>query len=74
MPARKRRKTYRGGALSGVAVTLFRFGEDPGPLDLADFHRNPGDVIAQAMASQTAGGKRRRRRRLRRQAFARAPA
>ena len=74
MPARKRRKTYRGGALSGVAATLFPFGEDAAPLGLPDFHRNPGEVIAQAMQSQTVGGKRHRRRRLRRQTLARPPA
>jgi hypothetical protein len=66
MPARKRRKTYRSGALSGVAATLFRFGEDTGPLDMPDFQKSPGEVIAQSMESPP-GGKRRRRRRPRRQ-------
>jgi len=72
MPARKRRKTYRQGALSGVAATLFPFREDAGSLEMPDFQKSPGEVIAQAMQSE--GDKRRRRRRSRRRAPARSPA
>jgi hypothetical protein len=73
MPPRKRRKTYRSGALSGVAATLFPLGVDKAALDMADFQKSPGEVIAQAMESEAAPNKRRRRGRPRRQALARPP-
>jgi len=74
MPAKKRRKTYRQGALSGIAATLFPFREDAGSLEMPDFQKSPGEMIAQAMQSRTQGDKRRRRRRSRRRALARHPA
>ena len=49
-------------ALSGVAATLFPFSGDAASLEMSDFRRQPGELIAQAITSEQEPGRRPRRR------------
>jgi hypothetical protein len=53
MPAKKRKKKP-AGAVSGVAATLFPFREGVPCLDMSEFRKSPGELIAQAVQSADA--------------------
>jgi hypothetical protein len=70
MPARRRKKKP-GGALSGVAATLFPFCQDVPCLDMSEFQKRPGDLIAEAMQSAGTPARKRKRPKPRRRASTR---